>query len=216
MWRWLLLAGVTMVPNVFGASAAVVTLGEELCHTVHISGGWRLFDYDQLDRFRERAAGPVRGDRRAKEPLSPVVSQHLEVSGTEPREGDDYVYRQKAYRKSGPRWPVTGDEVRISPDEKWIAVQSWEGTDYRDGASVLPGAPLLDLTGRFFIDLYDVKSGERVISLDGVDHDFTSGDAPLHSTFWLETNFFVVPLGTSREKLLVCEMPAAIPSDSTH
>lgn len=204
-----------MVPHLLGASAAVVTLGEDHCHTVRIPGGWRLFDYDQLDRFRQQGANESRrGEYSVKALAAPVVSQHLEVSGTEPRKADDYVFRQKPFRKSGPRWPVTGDEVRVSPDEKWIAVQSWEGTDYRDGGSVLPTAPPLDLTARFFIDLYDVKSGERVISLDGVDHDFTSGDAPLHSTFWMESDFFVVPLGTSREKLLICEMPQAAAESS--
>jgi hypothetical protein len=213
MWRSLLLAGASMATSAFAASSAVVTVGEELCHTVRIPGGWKLFDYDQLGRYRKKAASDARP--RGKQPAAPVVSQHLDVSGAEPRKGEDYVFRQKAYRKSGPRWPVAGDDVRVSPDEKWIAVQSWEGTDYRDGASIGPAPSPLDARSRFFIDLYDVKSGERIISLDGVDHDFTSGDAPLHSTFWIEPDFFVVPLGVAREKTLICQMPGEHPSDST-
>jgi hypothetical protein len=224
MWRILCIAGLAMAPRVFGASAAVVTLGEEHCHTVRMPASSRVFDYDQLDLFRQRAGTafgkpgreqPPREREPAAAPVAAVVAQHLEPGGIEPRIGDEYVFRQRPFRRSGPKWPVTGDEVRISPNEKWIAVQSWEGTDYRDEETLLPAAPPLDLTARFFIDVYDVSSGERVISLDGVDHDFTTGDAPLHFTFWMDSHFFVVPLGTFREKLLVCETPETIPDVST-
>jgi len=224
MWRILCVAVLAPAPSLFGASAAVVTLGEEHCHTVRMSASSRVFDYDQLDQFRQRAGigfgkpgyeQPAREQEPAAAPVAAVASQHLEADGMEPRKGDEYVFRQSPFRRSGPKWPVTGDEVRISPNEKWIAVQSWEGTDYRDEESLLPAAPPLDLTARFFIDVYDVSSGERVISLDGVDHDFTTGDAPLHFTFWMDSHFFVVPLGTFREKLLVCETPEALPADSS-
>ena len=123
------------------------------------------------------------------------------------RRGDSFVFRQKAFKRSGPKWPVPGDDARISPDEKWIAVQSWQGSDYRDGDSLfLPGS-LFGTPSRFFVDLYEVESGDKIAAFDGVDHDFSAGDAPLLHSFWLDSRFFFLPLGSRREKFLVCEVP---------
>ena len=90
---------------------------------------------------------------------------------------------------------------------QWIAVLSWWGEDYREGIGLsiglLPAAP-----SRFFVDIYEVGSGGRIVAIDGVDRDFIAGDAPLADSFWLESGHFVVPLGSTRQKLLVCEIPA--------
>ena len=82
-----------------------------------------------------------------------------------------------------------------------------QAEDYREGIGLsiglLPAAP-----SRFFVDIYEVGSGGRIVAIDGVDRDFIAGDAPLADSFWLESGHFVVPLGSTRQKLLVCEIPA--------
>ena len=135
------------------------------------------------------------------------VGERFRLGLQHSRRADNFVFRQKAFKRSGPKWPVPGDDARISPDEKWIAVQSWQGSDYRDGDGLfLPGS-LFGTPSRFFVDLYEVESGDKIAAFDGIDHDFNAGDAPLVHSFWLDSRFFIVPLGSRREKLLVCEVP---------
>ena len=129
------------------------------------------------------------------------------------RRGDTFVFQQKPFKRSGPKWPVPGDDARISPDEKWIAVQSWQGNDYRDMDSLTLMGSMFGAPSRFFVDVYEVGSGDKLASFDGVDHDFSAGDAPLLHSFWLDSRFFIVPLGARRQKLLVCEVPGKRPDN---
>lgn len=124
------------------------------------------------------------------------------------RHGDSFLFRQKTFKRSGPKWPAIGVDARISPDERWIAVQSWQGSDYRDGDAFFTPGTLFGTPSRFFVDLYDVESGDKIVAFDGIDRDFSAGDAPLLNSFWVESRYFVVPLGSRREKLLVCQASA--------
>ena len=75
----------------------------------------------------------------------------------QPRHGDNFVFRQRTFKKSGPKWPALGVDARISPDERWIAVQSWQGSDYRDGFAFFTPGALFGTASRFFVDLYEVE-----------------------------------------------------------
>jgi len=133
----------------------------------------------------------------------------LDTSSVDPRSGGKYHYAERAFAKSGPRWAELGDQVRVSADGLWIAVQSWRGGSYQDAPDVLLQQPL-EGTERFFIDVYNVSSGGKLISMDGIDRDFAAGDAPLHATFWLDSQYFIVPLGRNRAKFLACEVPPTL------
>jgi len=128
------------------------------------------------------------------------------------RREDDYLFQGRAFHRSGPRWPITAADAHISADAQWIAVQSWQGMDYRDADFGFWRESLLGVAGRFFVDLYAVGSGEKLIAFEGIDHNFTLDDAPLLYTFWLESHYFILPLGASREKFLVCEVPVMVQS----
>jgi hypothetical protein len=254
MWqRNLCLLTVIMAPELFAASAAIVTLGDTYCQTVRIPGGWRVYDYDKLSDFRlgteyefrkaypdtdryliaavsSKARGMatpedysvnkywvsfrnsqvVRGATEQEwesAQIAPITGQLQDAAFAERQQGEYYVYGQKAFRKSGPMWPAPGDDARISADGRWIAVQSLQGPYYRKGEGILPRLAGPVPGGRFFIDLYNIASGERLISLDGIDRDFRMADAPLHSTVWLDSRYFIVPLGMFRAKFLVCAVP---------
>lgn len=125
----------------------------------------------------------------------------------QPKHAEDFVYWRTTFPKSGPKWPLSSPGVRISPNEQWIAVLSWQGEDYREALGLSIG-PLPAAPSRFFVDIYEVGSGGRIVAIDGVDRDFIAGDAPLADSFWLESSHFMVPLGSTRQKLLVCEIPA--------
>ena len=80
---------------------------------------------------------------------------------------------------------------------------SWEGQDYGNGDIIAPrGKP-----GRFFIDLYEVSSGQRFAAIEGIHRDDLRADVPLTATFWIESRYFIVQLGSHLERMLVCEVP---------
>lgn len=245
MRRLAWLIAVCSAPHLQGASAAVVTYGDEHCQTARFPGGWHLppNDHRQLDQFefrRQETNGDVylvsgvvvlKSGIKAYSPskyrvelgdigrVRPATQQEWDTAVPvllgdrfrptlqQPRHGDNFVFRQRTFKKSGPKWPAIGVDARISPDERWIAVQSWQGSDYRDGDAFFTPGTLFGTPSRFFVDLYEVASGDKIVSFDGVDHDFSAGDAPLLNSFWLESRYFVVPLGSRREKLLVCQVP---------
>ena len=126
------------------------------------------------------------------------------------RHEEDYLFQGRPFHRSGPRWPITAPDARISADAQWIAVQSWQGMDYRDMDFGFWQESLLGVPGRFFVDLYAVGSGDKLIAFEGIDHNFTVDDAPLLYTFWLKSHYFILPLGASREKFLVCEVPVTV------
>ena len=108
-------------------------------------------------------------------------SSHIKGRSYEPKTEESVLLEGKLFRKSGPQWPILGEDTRISPDEKWLAVQSWEGQDYRNGDIFAPrGKP-----GKFSIDLYEVSFGRRLVAVEGEHRGSLRADVPLTVTFWL-------------------------------
>ena len=245
MGRIAWLIAVCSAPHLLGASAAVVTYGDEHCQTLRFPSGWHLSENDrrQFDQFEFRRSeidgdtylvaavalpksgtktyslnkyrvelGDIVQVRPAKQQVwdtaVPVpLGDRFRIQLQQPPHGDNFIYRQRAFKRSGPKWPAVGVDARISPDERWIAVQSWQGSDYRDGDAFFTPGTLFGTPSRFFVDLYEVASGDKIVAFDGVDHDFSAGDAPLLNSFWLESRYFFVPLGSHRQKFLVCQVP---------
>jgi hypothetical protein len=126
--------------------------------------------------------------------------------------GDAVLLKGKLFRKSGPQWPLSAKHARVSPDGNWIAVQSWEGKNYANGD--IPLFAPRGGHGKFFIDLYEVSSGQRFALIAGQQHDTLRADEPLIGTFWLESRYFILQLGSHLEKMLVCEVPTSPSTDS--
>jgi hypothetical protein len=190
---------------------------EYLVAAISTESHWRkrLRDYSVnkfwVDLTGNRRPRPATEDEWKSAAIVPVTAELLDTSSADPRSAGRYRYAQRSFAKSGPRWPALGDQVRVSADGRWIAVQSWKGASYQDAPDVLLNPPISG-SERFFIDVYDVSSGNKLIGLDGIDRDFAAGDAPLHATFWLDSRYFIVPLGLSRQKFLACEAPETFPS----
>jgi len=49
-------------------------------------------------------------------------SSHIKRRPYEPKTEEGVLFDGKLFRKSGPQWPLSAEEGRISPDGKWIAV----------------------------------------------------------------------------------------------
>jgi hypothetical protein len=121
----------------------------------------------------------------------------------EPTTEKGVLFEGVVFPKSGPQWPIPGEQARVSPDRRLIAVQSWEGQDYRNGNIVAPKSK----PGKFFIDLYEVSSGRRFAAIEGVHKGSLRADVPLMLTGWLQSRYFIVQLGSHLEQMLVCEVP---------
>jgi hypothetical protein len=104
---------------------------------------------DQIGSHREYSpnkfwvnlrSGKVRSARQIEWESGQLVQQSSHVKGRfdEPKTEEGVLVEGKLFRKSGPQWPIPGEHARVSPNEKWIAVQSWEGHDYRNGDIVAP------------------------------------------------------------------------------
>jgi hypothetical protein len=168
-------------------------------------------DYSPNKFWVNLESGKVRRATEAEWDSGVLVRQSFPAKGpffeTETEKGthsqDGVLFKGKLFRKSGPQWSLSAEDGRISPDGKWIAVQSWEGRDYHNGDIIAPlGGP-----GKFFIDLYDVSSGRRFAQVDGAVRGTLCADGILDLTFWLESRYFIVQLGSHLERMLVCEVP---------
>lgn len=162
-------------------------------------------DYSGNKFWVNLRSGQVRSATDSEWKEGMVVPRGRLVKGPlfEPKTEEGVLFVGKLFRKSGPQWPLPGEQVRISTDEKWIAVQSWEGRDYHNGDIIAPRGGY----GKFFIDLYDVASGRRFAAIEGTERGSLTADEPLGFTFWLESRYFIVQLGSHLERMLVCEVP---------
>ncbi len=162
-------------------------------------------DYSPDKFWINLRSGKVRSATQTEWESGQLVPQSSHIKGRsyEPKTEEGVLLEGKLFRKSGPQWPIPGEHARVSPDEKWLAVQSWEGQDYRNGDIFAPrGKP-----GKFFIDLYEVSSDRRLVAVEGEHRGSLRADVPLTVTFWLESRYFIVPLGSHLERMLVCEVP---------
>ena len=121
-----------------------------------------------------------------------------------PQANEPISFEGKLFRKSGPKWPIV--PALVSPDRRWIAVQSWDGKDYTDQGINIRFLPELWEHGRFFIDLYDVSSGRKLAAIAGTERGLLRADGALQ-TYWLKSRYFIFQLGSHLERMLVCEVP---------
>ncbi len=119
-------------------------------------------------------------------------------------------YKGRMYRKSGESW---GNVVAlVSPRETWIAVFSWSSKDKPD-RGMLPGFPAGgDEPGRgeVFVDVYNVSSGEKVISARSPYGAKPGGFTPsmlFSGSLWIEDRYFIMPLNWWLEDCLVGVLP---------
>ncbi|HEY3936432.1 MAG TPA: hypothetical protein VGL97_03335 [Bryobacteraceae bacterium] len=113
---------------------------------------------------------------------------------------------EKLFAKSGPRWPRDGANAgRLSANREYLAIQSWDGNEM-DCPYIQPCRS--SGGGHYWEDLYDVKSGRRLVAVTG---QFW---AMLHDTLftitqWVGNRYFVQPLHQNLQAVLICDMEAA-------
>jgi hypothetical protein len=109
----------------------------------------------------------------------------------------------RIFLKSGQNW----SRDRLSPDRRWIVLQSWQGRagSGGDGLGYWPSwDDILGYKGRAFWDFYNADTGSKVLTIKGRYNTSNPGGSMQHS-FWLTERYFIVPLDEQRQQCLVCE-----------
>ena len=153
--------------------------------------------------FHVRAADQAEWDAASK----PLHSYHfITASGA----ADGVQYKGRLYRKSGDSWGH--QSALVSPRETWIAVFSYSSRDKPD-RGMLPGFPAGgDEPGRgeVFLDVYNVSSGEKVISARAPFGRKPGGFVPsmlFGASVWIEDRYLIMPLDWILDHCLVGVLP---------
>ncbi len=118
------------------------------------------------------------------------------------------TYNGKLFAKTGDSWGNEGSLV--SPNSRWIVVFSFTSTD-KPHRSLLPilGGGNGPSHGQFFIDVYDITSGDKVIAHSarfgeegGIDPSLLFG-----GSVWIESQYLIVPLNFYLQDCLLIIMP---------
>jgi hypothetical protein len=121
--------------------------------------------------------------------------------------------------RSGPKWAGEGHtpiDATIDLGGRWVAVYSWDGFNilytFMDPAA---WGRRSNVEGRYWIDIYDAVSGERLIKMEGAFKGISPNHIFGYASAWYG-GYFVVPLGRildpdamMLQKLLICDADAA-------
>jgi hypothetical protein len=107
------------------------------------------------------------------------------------------------FSKTGDLWALSGDAVRLSPDQTWIVLQSYSGSVAR--TEDVPFGRSRGVTrGTLFFDVFNAVAGNKLLTLEGTYRDIHPTDALIEPA-WLTERYFIIPLGNRRERSLVCQ-----------
>jgi len=108
------------------------------------------------------------------------------------------------FNRTGDIWAQPSDyATRLSPDQAWLILQSsTTGTKYNPD--------------KVFLDFFSADSGQRLFIIEGTFSSLHNGvypDEVLAQTAWLTERYFIVPLGKTIERCLVCDFGRARHAD---
>jgi len=116
-----------------------------------------------------------------------------------------YIYGGRSFAKSGLLWARQYQSLPSS-DSRYLALNSWDGKGR--GATDWWPTPSFDNTGRYWIDLYEVATGTRVIAITGRTR-YVEGDHFLEGEQWSGKRYFIFPLSKTLNPFLLCDVYAA-------
>jgi hypothetical protein len=128
-----------------------------------------------------------------------------------PLQPNGFQYRGHLLEKSGPEWYDPGLRAKlISPGQTHIALNSSEGGVGYPGPFE-PGP--IRAKGKYWIDIYDVRTGQRALIIQGTFHGGADADPGLFQgrAFWLTDRYYVLPLEPEgMRRLLICDVDQAM------
>jgi hypothetical protein len=99
------------------------------------------------------------------------------------------------FNRTGDIWAQGSDDAtRLSPDQAWLVLQSRARKDQHGPVNV-------------FFDFFNADTGQKLFTIEGTHSSINGGDPDgvLEKTGWLTERYFIVPLGKTIERFLVCD-----------
>jgi hypothetical protein len=122
---------------------------------------------------------------------------------------DGVKYNDRVYKKSGQSWGTT--VALVSPRHTWIAVFSYFSRE-KPATTLIPGlgGNKEPGHGEVFLDVYNVSSGEKIISARSSYGGDNAGFEPsmlFGASFWVEDRYLIMPLNWWLESCFVGVLP---------
>jgi hypothetical protein len=100
------------------------------------------------------------------------------------------------FNRTGDIWGQPSDyATRLSPDQAWLVLQSTSrGTS--------PGS------AKVFLDFFNADTEQKLFTIDGLFSSIRGGEpegSVLSKTGWVTERYFIVPLGKTIDRCLVCD-----------
>jgi len=124
-----------------------------------------------------------------------------ELPGSEFAEyGNRLIFQSRRFRPSGDHFPDATQAALLSPNEKWLALQSFDGRVRKGDGAILGPEPIW---GTFHLDAVNVQSQKKAFAIkapfDGATWSFES------QTRWISTGQLILDFSERREKFLICD-----------
>ncbi len=119
---------------------------------------------------------------------------------------DGKEFRGRFFKKSGPKWPEYGEGPYESFDNTRIVLDSWDGVIAFLGPFEWGRDRII---GQYWTDIYGVRSGQRLIQIQGTFHGIQPNYFQLQASL-LGEKFYILPLQPKgMRRLLVCDLDIA-------
>jgi hypothetical protein len=107
------------------------------------------------------------------------------------------------FAKSGSHWAVR--TALPSHDQAWLVLLSWSGKSAKRGSDDFGGFIYGGRDkGKLFFDVFNANTGKKLITIVARYRDMDP-DSAIIQCRWVTEHYFIVPLGSHRERCLVCE-----------
>jgi hypothetical protein len=142
-------------------------------------------------------------------PLSRFAQKEDSMTRLTSVDSVSFSYENKTFQRSGPLWPQYPSEpARHSLNGDYLAIQSWDGKERYCGGPLF-SSPCLSFGGaRYWEDVYDVRTGRRLISVNGQFWSLNSMRV-LDAVEWVGDHYFVWPLQRRLRSVLICDLDLA-------
>jgi hypothetical protein len=105
-------------------------------------------------------------------------------------------FHQFQFNRTGDVWGQPSDyATRLSPDQAWLVLQSTSPGTKGGSAKV-------------FLDFFNADTGQKAFTIEGAFSSTRGGDpegSVLGKTGWVTERYFIVPLGKTIDRCLVCD-----------
>jgi len=120
--------------------------------------------------------------------------------------GQKVKYKGREFDKSGSKWPQGQDPSLVSANGNFLAVNSWDGVlAYVENGGLLPFYRD-HLDGHYYVDFYNVSSGQHLLTLQGEFHGVDPQEL-FDKSGWISKSYYLLPLDEKgMRRFVLCDL----------